>query len=163
MLSDVLNERTGPWTRRGIIGAAGALLSRPAAAQHPTAGDLVKAIIAKESRRTNPDYIAYLPGHWDGSTNDGHNEHFLVFDGPDGSFMTVWTQSPGTRGRGQNNRIMFSRSDDDGVTWKPPMRVAGPANMDDPQPMASWGFPMVSKSGRIYVIWNQNNGDKAWI
>ena len=24
--------------------------------------------------------------------------------------------------------------------------------------MASWGFPLVSKSGRIYVLWNQYQG-----
>jgi hypothetical protein len=29
--------------------------------------------------------------------------------------------------------------------------------------MASWAFPMVSKSGRIYVIYNSNQGTKGWI
>ena len=42
---------------------------------------------------TRPDYIVYIPKSMDGSTHDTGNEHFLVFDGPDGSLMTVWTQS----------------------------------------------------------------------
>lgn len=116
-----------------------------------------------ELRRTNPDYIAYVPRSFDGSTNDSHNEHFLVFDGPDGSMMAVWTQSHGRPGAGPQNRIMFSRSGDEGVTWKAPRRVAGPAGPDDPAHMTSWGFPMVSRSGRIYVVFNRNDGSKGWI
>ena len=42
------------------------------------------------------------------------NEHFLVFDGPDGSLMAVWTQS--TREGAGDHRIVFSRSEDEGVT-----------------------------------------------
>jgi hypothetical protein len=116
-----------------------------------------------ELHHTHPDYIAYVPGSTDGSTNDSHNEHFLVFDGPDGSFMSVWTQSHGIPGLPPRNRIMFSRSKDDGVTWERPRRIAGPSGKDDPAPMASWGFPMVSRSGRIYVVFNQNDGSKGWI
>jgi hypothetical protein len=123
----------------------------------------VKETLTRELRRTKPDFIAYVPHHWDGSANDSHNEHFLVFDGPGGKRMAVWTQSPGITGRGQQNRIVFSLSTDGGVHWTPPKRVAGPAGPDDPAPMASWGFPMVSRSGRIYVIWNQNDGSKGWI
>jgi len=116
----------------------------------------------REVHRSKPDYIVYVPRSYDGSTNDSHNEHFLVFEGPDGSFMAVWTQSPGAPGS-QQNRIMFSRSDDDGVTWSPPKRLVGPANPGDSTNMASWAFPMVSQSGRIYVIYNQNQGNSGWI
>ena len=79
----------------------------------------VPAVLAREARRTNPDRIVYVPRHYDGSTSDGLNEHFLVFDGPDGSLMAVWTQSdpahllPDTR---QCNHIVFSRSTDEGDT-----------------------------------------------
>ncbi|MFB3825240.1 MAG: sialidase family protein [Bryobacteraceae bacterium] len=132
------------------------------AAAAPAQQEDPQQVLARELQRTRPDYIVFVPKHWDGSTNDGHNEHFLVFDGPDKSLMAVWTQSPGGMG-GPRNRIVFSRSGDDGVTWAPPKRVAGPAGRDDPAHMASWGFPMVSRSGRIYVIWNQNDGSKGWI
>ena len=109
----------------------------------------------EEVRRTEPDYVVYSPASADGSTFDGGNEHFLVFDGPDGSLMTVWTQSS-HEGAG-DHRIVFARSDDEGVTWTPPLHLVGPRKPGDGL-MASWGFPLVSISGRIYVVYNQYRG-----
>lgn len=125
-----------------------------------------REILQRELKRSEPDYVCYVPGHWDGSTGDGLNEHFLVFDGPDGSLMAIWTQSDqaaGQPGFRQKNRIRFSRSTDEGVTWEKPTHVVGPKNRDDPEYMASWAFPLVSKRGRIYVIYNRNIGNKGWI
>jgi hypothetical protein len=150
------------WTRRKVLAAVAGFQGLAFGAAPPPAAD-VKETLARELRRTQPDFVAYVPGAWDGSTNDSHNEHFLVFDGPGGMRMAVWTQSPGLPGRGQQNRIMFARSRDGGVHWGAPQRVAGSASAEDPAPMASWGFPMVSKSGRIYVVWNQNDGSKGSI
>jgi len=112
----------------------------------------VQAILKRELARTEPDYVVYVPKSVDGSTFDTGNEHFLVFDGPDGSLMCVWTQSS-YEGAG-DHRIMFSTSKDEGVTWAAPVRIAGPGR-PGAGPMASWGFPLVSKSGRIYAVWNQ--------
>jgi hypothetical protein len=53
---------------------------------------------------------------------------------------------------------MFTRSNDDGVTWAVPVRIAGPPDDRTPPYMASWAFPLVSASGRITVVWNQNQG-----
>jgi hypothetical protein len=108
-----------------------------------------------ELRRSQPDYVVYKPGSVDGSTFDTGNEHFLVFDGPDGSLMCVWTQSS-YEGAG-DHRIVFSRSDDEGVTWAPPRRIVGPTRPGEGR-MSSWGFPLLSRSGRIYVLWNQYQG-----
>ncbi len=99
--------------------------------------------------------MVYRPKSIDGSTFDTGNEHFLVFDGPDGSLMAFWTQSS-YEGAG-DHRIVFSRSDDEGVTWAPPTHIVGPKRPGDGH-MASWGFPLLSKSGRIYVLWNQYQG-----
>ena len=122
----------------------------------------VTAILQREARRSKPDYITYIPKSWDGSTRDSHNEHFLVFEGPHDWLMAIWTQA--TRIAGEpNNRIVFSRSKDGGVTWEPPTHVVGPKTADGTTDMASWAFPMVSKSGRIYVIYNQNQGVGGWI
>ncbi|MCL5742352.1 MAG: glycoside hydrolase [Acidobacteria bacterium] len=134
-----------------------------AAAAAPLAGGAETSGMKQELYRTAPDYIVYVPGSTDGSTNDSHNEHFLVFEGSGNALMAIWTQSHGLSGRGPQNRIMFARSADDGVTWSKPVRVVGPAGPDDATPMASWGFPMVSRSGRIYVVYNQNDGQKGWI
>lgn len=117
--------------------------------------DDVKSTLDVEIARSKPDYIVYRPGSIDGSTFDTGNEHFLVFDGPDGSLMAVWTQSS-YEGAG-DHRIVFARSEDDGITWSPPHRLVGPARPGDGY-MSSWGFPMVTKSGRIYVIYNQYQG-----
>jgi len=121
----------------------------------------VQAILKREIMRSQPDYITYLPKHWDRNSpaHDSHNEHFLVFEGPDDSLMAVWTQALGDPA----NRIVFSCSTDDGVTWAPPTHVAGPRTPDDKTNMASWAFPMVSKTGRIYVIYNQNQNSWGWI
>jgi len=119
-----------------------------------------------ELQRTAPDYVVYVPRHYDGSTGDGINEHFLVFDGPDGSLLAVWTQSDaasGMPGGRQVNRIVFARSDDDGATWSAPTRVVGPQPGTDSGEMASWAFPLVSASGRIYVVYNHNDGRAGWI
>ncbi|MDI6827203.1 MAG: sialidase family protein [Armatimonadota bacterium] len=115
----------------------------------------VEEILDREIQRSKPNYIVYKPKSIDGSTFDTGNEHFLVFDGPDGSLMAVWTQSS-YEGAG-DHRIVFSRSDDEGVTWSPPKRLVGPMKPGDGY-MASWGFPLTSKSGRIYVIYNQYQG-----
>ena len=119
-----------------------------------------------EAGRTNPDYYVYIPIGLDGSSPDGLNEHFLVFDGPDGSLMSIWTQSPmatGLPGGRQHNRIVFSRSLDEGENWDDPIVSIGPTGSDGNTPMASWGFPMVSTSGRIYVACTRNTGVQGWI
>jgi hypothetical protein len=108
-----------------------------------------------ELQKTHPDTIVYVPQSTDGSTGDTGNEHFLVFDGPDGSLMAVWTQSS-FEGH-PDQRIVFSRSTDRGHTWAPPTRIAGP-DLQAGRGMASWGFPLVSRSGRIYVIYSRHTG-----
>ena len=80
---------------------------------------MVDATLRAEMMRSQPDYVVYVPKSLDGSTFDTGNEHFLVFEGPDGSLMAVWTQSS-YEGAG-DHRILFTRSDDDGIT-APPVR-----------------------------------------
>ena len=126
-------------------------------------GNETQEILRRRLRLTEPDYVVYVPSSLDHAANDRGNEHFLVFDGPDGSLMTTWTQAWVSMEKGNVNRIVFSRSEDEGGTWSPPVLVAGPRDRDDPAHMASWGFPMVSRSGRIYAIYNQNRGVKGWI
>ncbi len=115
----------------------------------------LEATLEREMARTKPDYVVYCPKSVDGSTFDTGNEHFLVFDGPDGSLMALWTQSS-YEGAG-DHRIMFSRSEDEGLSWAAPTRIAGPAKPKECH-QASWGFPMLSKTGRLYAVWNQYQG-----
>ena len=134
-----------------MIAAALVLLSLSAAEQ----AEPLQAILDREIQRSQPDYVVYCPKSVDGSTFDTGNEHFLVFDGPDGSLMALWTQSS-YEGAG-DHRIMFARSEDNGATWAPPLRIAGPSKPEECY-QASWGFPLVSKTGRIYALWNQYQG-----
>lgn len=105
--------------------------------------------------RTCPDFEVFTPGSLDGSSGDTGNEHFLVFDGPDGSLMSVWTQS--TIEGHDDQCIVFARSVDEGLTWSVPRCIACNHSMDGTK-MASWAFPMVSQSGRIYVLFNRHIG-----
>jgi hypothetical protein len=129
-------------------------VGREDALQVPAAGAL-RARLETEIQATGPDYVVYVPDLNDGKFDDTGNEHFLVFDGPDGSLMAVWTQSS-FEGR-PDQRIVFSQSRDEGKTWSLARRIAGPAVAGE-GPIASWAFPMVSRSGRIYVIYNQHVG-----
>lgn len=118
----------------------------------PSRGPAMPDDIERELARSQPDFVVYVPT----GANDTGNEHFLVRDAPDGALMAVWTQS--SYEGGGDHRIMFARSEDGGRTWTAPARIAGSAGPDDDALMASWGFPITSASGRIYVLWNQYQG-----
>jgi len=115
----------------------------------------LKARIPSQLRITKPDYVVFVPEVTDEGVNDTGNEHFLVFDGPDGSLMAVWTQSSAEAQPDQH--ITFSRSTDEGATWSKPRIIAGPKKPGE-GPIASWGYPLVSRKGRIYVLYSQHAG-----
>jgi len=113
----------------------------------PTMPEDVQAELA----RSAPDYVVYVPT----GSHDTGNEHFLVTDALDGALMAIWTQSS-YEGAG-DHRIMLARSTDDGHSWSAPTHIVGPRAPGEGR-MASWGFPLISASGRIYVFWNQYQG-----
>lgn len=103
---------------------------------------------SNEWQRSAPDVVVYRPR----GTGDEDNEHFLVFEAPGGDgLLALWTQSS-CEGRG-DNRLMLSRSAD-GDAWSEPVRVAGARPQSDDL-QASWGFPIVTPSGRIYVFYTR--------
>jgi hypothetical protein len=106
-----------------------------------------------ELARTHPDRVVFVPKSMDGSTGDTGNEHFLVFRGPSGGLMAVWTQS--TYEGKPDMRIVWATSPDQGHTWTAPRVLAGPG---EGRGTASWGFPLVSRSGRITVVYNRYLG-----
>lgn len=117
--------------------------------------DELRAQIKTTIKSTRPDFVVFVPKLSPDGVSDSGNEHFLVFDGPDKSLMAVWTQS--TREGEEDQHIEFSRSTDVGRSWAAPKIIAGPAR-EGQGLMASWGFPMVSKRGRIYVLYSQHVG-----
>lgn len=115
----------------------------------------LKARIPGQLHITRPDFVVFVPEVSEAGVSDTGNEHFLVFDGPDGSLMAVWTQSSAEAQPDQH--IVFSRSTDEGVTWERPRIIAGP-KAPGQGPIASWAYPLVSRSGRIYVLYSQHIG-----
>lgn len=114
----------------------------------------LKKRIQTELRSTQPDYVVFVP-KMNPDISDTCNEHFLVFYVPDGSLIAVWTQS--SLEAAPDQHIVFSRSTDEGVTWSTPRVIVGPRKAGEGY-IASWGYPLVSKSGRIYVLYSQDNG-----
>ncbi len=127
---------------------------KPASLTVPSAAEL-KELLSKEIQATRPDYVVFVPQVTNDEVSDTGNEHFLVFDGPGDALMAVWTQST-SEGK-PDQHIVFSESLDEGETWSTPKTIAGPTKAGQ-GPMASWAFPMVSRSGRIYVLYSQHVG-----
>lgn len=108
-----------------------------------------------ELRRTQPDYIVFRPQSTDRATAATGNEHFLVEKLANGHLFAIWTQSSFEGATDQH--IVCSSSYDEGKTWTEPALVAG-ADPGRGFTMASWAFPIVASSGRIYVIFSRHIG-----
>ena len=103
-------------------------------------------------KRTRPDLVVYLPSTPAGQ--DGYNDHFLVEVTPSGDLLAMWTQ--GSYESSRDLRVVYSLSSDAGHTWSPPRVIDG--FCDGSQPLACFGFPVISRSGRIYCFYNKNLG-----
>lgn len=106
-----------------------------------------------------PDYVVYTPKGDNMVLGDTYDDHFQVISKDDGTLLAFWTQA--TREADIDQHIAFSKSTDGGLTWTPVQVLAGSANKKNPQLLASWQQPMVSKSGRIYVLWNQQTTSRG--
>jgi len=108
----------------------------------------------EEYLRSNPDIVVFRPT---GNAPDTDNEHFLVFESPKSGLLACWTQS--SCENFGNNHIVLARSAD-GMQWSRPVTVAGNDSESKDQKQASWQFPVVTRSGRIYMFYLQE-GDKV--
>ncbi len=137
----------------GVL-ATSAALGQERAGVIKDADDL-RGRIASQLNFTKPDFVVFVPRVQADEVVDTGNEHFLVTGGPDGSLLAVWTQSSAEGDPDQH--IAFAKSDDEGKTWTEPRVIAGPKKPGDGF-MASWGYPLVSRTGRVYVLYSQNVG-----
>jgi len=101
--------------------------------------------------RTEPDLAVYLPAMPGG--RDEYADHIHVFYTPGGDLICMWTQ--GSYESSPDLRVVYNRSTDHGKTWSDLGVIAEPKG---PRLCPSLGFPLVSKSGRIYCIYNQHLG-----
>lgn len=101
-------------------------------------------------KRSDPDLVVYLPQ----GKSDTDNEHFLVFEAPQSDeLLALWNQSS-CEDHGDNH-IVIARSDD-AANWSHPQFIVGAKSSDELQ--ASWGFPVVSRQGRIYCFYLRETG-----
>ena len=102
-------------------------------------------------QRTEPDYVIHLPEL--PGQRDEYADHIHVFYTPGGDLMCFWTQA--TYESAPDMRTVYARSTDEGHTWSPCQSMAEPAgpNLCTPQ-----GFPLVSRSGRIYCMYTRHPG-----
>src|SRR5687768_15903922 len=94
-----------------------------------------------EWRRTEPDMAIYVPETLEG--RDAANQHFNVVRTPDGAPLATWTMA--TYENAPDQRVVTSRSTDDGQTWPAPQILDG-AKPGEPEGtgLASWQFPIVA-------------------
>ena len=102
-------------------------------------------------RRTKPDRVVYLPKRAGGT--DEYADHVHVFETPGGDMMCIWTQ--GAYESAANCFTVYSRSTDDGQTWAPPQPIA---EVDSPTLCRGLGFPLISRSGRMYCLYGNHKG-----
>ena len=121
----------------------------------------------KEILVTHPDYVVYVPDQPYSITKrdpskrgDSYNDHFQVLDDPKrGLLYAFWTQA--TKEASADQHIAFSKSSDNGRTWTKPLLIAGSETIKVPRLVASWQQPMLSKSGRLYCLWNQQTTSRG--
>lgn len=114
---------------------------------------------AKDMLVNKPDYVVFVPKRNEMVVADTYNDHFQVITKDDDTLLAFWTQANSEADRAQH--IAFSKSVDHGLTWTEPQVLAGSANFKNPRLIASWQQPMVSKSGRIYCLWNQQTTSRV--
>ncbi len=101
-------------------------------------------------RRTNPDLVLSLPKE---PTSYGeHQDHVLVDVTPGGDLLAIWTLSVTESALA----VVYARSTDGGVSWTEPQWIDGPRG--EPGQDCSFGFPVISKNGRIYCFYNESYG-----
>ena len=114
-----------------------------------------------------PDYVVFVPKQPrdkalrdPAKPGDTYNDHFQVISNPsNGMLYAFWTQA--SREADIDQHIAFSRSADKGRTWADPVILAGSPSKRNPALLASWQQPMLSKSGRLYCLWNQQTTSRG--
>ena len=108
-------------------------------------------------KRTNPDFVIYLPK--EPVYYAEHVDHLLVDYTPGGDLLAIWTMATNpsrSRYHADDYCVAYARSKDGGVTWSAHKQIDGPGPR--PGQVSNFGFPVVSRSGRIYCFYNRSPG-----
>lgn len=162
----------GARTLRSITGQAVVPVAKDLVEVSLSCGSVgVFSIIESPDPQVNrPDFTCYVPRQpyvemaRDRSVldptlrGDSYNDHFQVIaDKRRACLHAFWTQASWEGAEDQH--IAYSRSADGGRTWTDVIVLAGSETRAAPHRRASWQQPMLSKSGRLYCLWNQQTTD----
>lgn len=103
-------------------------------------------------QRTTPDLVVYLPP--EPSYFPEAVDHFLVDYTPGGDLLAIWTH--GTKPMREDFSVVYARSTDGGTSWTAPKPLAGPGARTGH--LSQFGFPVISRTGRIYCFYNMTFG-----
>ena len=108
--------------------------------------------IKNEINKTFPDYVMYIPHQKEYESDNVHL--YVVKHEKYGGYVAFWTQS--TVENAGNNHLVMAKSQN-GTDWTSPAFIAGAerdsADFGIRDEQASWGFPIVTRSGRIYLFY----------
>ena len=115
----------------------------------PVEGD--HACYSKDWRRTDPDLVLHLPTRV--PSHPEHQDHVLVDYTPGGDLLAIWTIAYELDARDYG--VYFAHSSDHGQTWTEPAQIH---EAGAPGEVSSFGFPVITTSGRIYCYYNRSVG-----
>ena len=102
-------------------------------------------------RRTNPDLVVFLPPAPPYYPEAA--DHVLVDYTPGGDLLAIWTM--GLEPNRRDFNVVYARSMDGGVNWTSPTPVHEPGGLGH---TSQFGWPVISKTGRIYCFYNRTVG-----
>lgn len=102
-------------------------------------------------RRTNPDLAIFLPPEPPYYAEAA--DHILVDYTPGGDLLAVWTMA--MKPNRVDFNVVYARSKDGGVNWTTPTPLHEPGATGV---TSQFGFPVISKTGRIYCFYNRTIG-----
>lgn len=95
-----------------------------------------------------------------GDTLTDHDKHWLAIDPEDNSILMAWTEFDkyGSTEPGDNSRILFSKSSDEGMTWTAPVIISQEeGNCIDNDDTTEGCTPAIGINGEYYLSWVYNN------
>jgi len=106
--------------------------------------------LQEQLQLTHPDFVMYVPTQREYESDNVHL--YVVEHNKFGGLIAFWTQS--TLENTGDNHLVMSTSKDNGTSWSEPQFIAGASReLGKEDKQASWGYPIVTKSGRIYLFY----------
>jgi len=117
-------------------------------------------LLEKHIQFTKPEYRMFVPTYIAYESDEVHL--YVTHHAQYGGMLAFWTQS--SREHAGDNHLVMARSKDNGVTWSAPQWIIGAPKTEERTALqASWGFPVVTRSGRIYLFYFRETGGYSFL